>query len=109
MLRWNLSRIAKASAAVERSVGELVERTAFAIEAAAKQAAPVDTGHLRASIGAARSGPLSATVTVGAHYGIYVELGTRYMRARPYLKPAAQGAAARVRAAGITVTLGGAP
>lgn len=33
---------------------------------------------------------LTAIVAVGANYGVFVELGTRYMSAQPYLTPAAE-------------------
>lgn len=69
----------KASAAVRRS--------AFAIEARAKQAAPVDTGNLRNSISTTSSG-LSAEIGPTASYGIYLEMGTWRMAPRSYLTPA---------------------
>ena len=47
------------------------------------------TGDLRRSIGLELgSEGLSATVGPTAHYGAYVEFGTRFMDAQPYLRPA---------------------
>ncbi len=51
----------------------------------------VDTGALKSSL-FARKNERERTVTVGfpvrTGYGIFVELGTRYMPARPFLRPA---------------------
>lgn len=50
----------------------------------------IDTGNLLNSI-IVEDGAhaLQKFVVVGAHYGIYHEMGTRYMVARPFLGPAA--------------------
>jgi HK97 gp10 family phage protein len=70
-----------------------VLKTAADIEATAKTAAPVDTGNLRSSIQHRPTGDLSAEVTVGAEYAMYVEFGTSKMGAQPYLLPAVEHAA----------------
>ena len=50
---------------------------------------PIDTGFLRRSIGLEiEDGGLTADVKATAHYAGYVELGTRFMAAQPYMKPA---------------------
>lgn len=69
--------------AVSRRINDSVHR----IEGGAKQKAPVDTGQLRNSIASSMESELTGVVSVGAEYGGYVELGTRYMAAQPYLKP----------------------
>lgn len=69
---------------------QVVQKVAHDIEGGAKQRAPVDTGHLRNSIQAQRTGDAEAEVTVGAEYAGYVEYGTRHMAAQPYLTPAAE-------------------
>jgi HK97 gp10 family phage protein len=99
-------------------LSEIVRRTAFDIEAGAKQRSPVDTGFLRASIytvtdkdngySKAKSEakgknpkaefadaegnvkPLEAIVAVGAEYGIHVEYGARSAPAQPFLTPAVE-------------------
>lgn len=58
------------------------------IERMAKTKAPVDTGALKNTIFSAQAGSLTYKVTAPQHYAIYVEKGTRKMRAQPYLKPA---------------------
>lgn len=51
--------------------------------------APIDTGFLRRSIGLEiEDDGLTADVKATAHYAGYVELGTRFMAAQPYMKPA---------------------
>ena len=66
-------------------------RLALQVERAAKRLAPVDTGRLRSSIGHTLrrdAGGLLATVGTSVEYASYVEFGTRYMRAQPFLRPA---------------------
>lgn len=81
------------------AVGAATRKAAFDIQRGAQQAAPVDTGALRSSIGvdystgldtiSTRSGG-SQTVEIGpsVHYGAYVELGTSRHGPQPYLAPA---------------------
>ncbi len=48
-----------------------------------------DPGQLAASIEATQGGAMpGAVVRVGEYWGAYVEYGTRYMRAEPFLGPA---------------------
>lgn len=65
-----------------------LELSSKRIERMAKVKAPVDTGVLKNSIFSAKAGNLTYKVTAPQHYAIYVEKGTRKMRAQPYLKPA---------------------
>lgn len=66
----------------------VVAKIANDLQAHAQTNSPVRTGTLRNSIRAIRITALHWKVVVGAHYGLYVEWGTRYMRAQPYLQPA---------------------
>ena len=69
-----------------------MREAAFAVERAAKvqittgRNRAIKTGFLRASIAVSSVLPFRATVVAGARYGIYVHEGTRYMRARPFLR-----------------------
>ncbi len=65
-----------------------LELSSKRLERMAKVKAPVDTGALKNSIFSAKAGNLTYKVTAPQHYAIYVEKGTRKMRAQPYLKPA---------------------
>jgi HK97 gp10 family phage protein len=59
------------------------------VEALAKQLVPVRTGHLRSTI-YARIQEWVAEVGAEATYALFVEFGTRYIKARPFLFPAVQ-------------------
>ncbi len=54
----------------------------------AQRRAPVDTGFLERSITQKiENDGLTGIVTAGAEYAGYVELGTRFMSAKPYMEP----------------------
>lgn len=77
-------------AGLEAKAEAFTAKAAHDIEAGAKSRAPVDTGTLRNSIQATKTGPLAWRVTVGVEYGLFVEWGTAHMAAQPYLGPAVQ-------------------
>lgn len=71
------------------AVKTVVKRNGSELQAGAQQNAPVDTGKLKGNIFLeAKDGGLTAEVTPTAEYSAYVELGTRFMAAQPYLEPA---------------------
>lgn len=59
------------------------------VKALAKRIVPVRTGHLRIEI-YAEIRDWVAQIGAEATYALFVEFGTRYMQARPYLYPAIQ-------------------
>lgn len=66
-----------------------VAETALLIETDAKLLSPVDTGLNRAEIHSEFAPDrLSAKVEAGTEYAVFLEFGTRYMAARPFLFPA---------------------
>lgn len=70
-------------------VKRVVKHNGAQMQAKAQQNAPVDTGTLKRSIGLdIKDAGMTAEVQPTAEYGGYVELGTRFMEAQPYLKPA---------------------
>lgn len=76
---------AQGSAVLRKSAGQ--------VEAIGKLFCPVDTGHLKSTIGTSfggdgRFGAMSAEIGPTAHYGGYVEFGTRYMAPQAYMGPA---------------------
>ena len=82
-----------------------VAKAGYDIEAAAKAKTPARTGTLRRSIHTVISaGGLTATVGPSARYGRYVEMGTRHMGARPYLRPAAEAVYPRFKDAMLALT-----
>lgn len=82
------------------SVKAVVKQCGSEMQRMAQRKAPVGTpestgikgyrgGTLRRSIGLTlKDGGMTAEVEAGADYAPYVEYGTRYMKARPYLRPA---------------------
>lgn len=74
---------------MQRHVHRQLASWAADVKALAKQLAPVRTGHLRSSI-YAKISEWVAEIGAEAAYALFVELGTRYMQARPYLYPAIQ-------------------
>lgn len=90
----------EALAALVRSseVAAELERRALKVERQAKHLAPVDTGRLRDSITHAMATDAEGLyVDIGSNveYAIYQELGTRFMAAHPYLRPALRAAEGR--------------
>lgn len=73
---------AKAAQGILRQAGSLIQRKA-------QSKAPVDTGNLRRSITLDVNGS-RAIIRSNANYSGYLEYGTRYMRAQPYLRPAVE-------------------
>lgn len=70
-------------------VKKVVRHNGAEMQAKAQQNAPVDTGTLKRSIGIeVTDGGMTAEVEPTADYAPYVELGTRFMEAQPYLGPA---------------------
>ena len=75
--------VEKAIKAAEKEL----QLTALEIERDAKLNAPVDTGMLRASITSTGSGS-EYEIGTNLEYAPFVEYGTRYMAAQPFLFPA---------------------
>lgn len=69
-------------------VKRVVKENGKSLQEAAQRKAPVDTGTLKRSIGLEiRDGGLTAEVEPTAEHAAYVEYGTRYMNAQPYMRP----------------------
>lgn len=70
-------------------VKRVVRHNGAEMQTKAQQNAPVDTGTLKRSIGLEiTDSGMAAEVRPTADYAPYVEYGTRFMEAQPYLKPA---------------------
>ena len=73
-------------------VKRVVKQNGAELQAKAQRNSPVDTGTLKRSIQLTiTDGGLTAEVEATVEYAPYVEWGTRYMDARPYVKPASVG------------------
>lgn len=75
----------------EEATKELVKLASGHVQQVAMRIVPVQTGNLKRSImiDIAPDGN-SAKVTANADYSAYVEYGTRYKEARPFMQPASQ-------------------
>lgn len=80
--------IPAAIAAMPRKVEMAVAKSAHDMLRDAKSRAAVDTGAMRASGFAHSAGAFTWMVGFSASYTLFVELGTRYMRAQPFIVPA---------------------
>lgn len=74
--------------AVEAAKARALEIMGGMAESYAKQLAPVDTGNLRNSITHRQLDGDTEIVGSAVEYAPYQELGTRKMKAQPYLRPA---------------------
>lgn len=89
-IRWTRHPLTISREAEQRAAAAVM-KAAHDIEGLAKRVVPVDTGNLKNSIQVAEDGPLAATIGPrGVEYDYYVEMGTRRMGARPYMRPAAE-------------------
>jgi HK97 gp10 family phage protein len=79
----------KFDSGMQRQVYRYLHSWASDVKASAMRNAPVRTGYLRSSI-YAKIKDWVAEIGAEATYALFVELGTRHMRAQPYLYPAIQ-------------------
>lgn len=70
-----------------KAVKTSISKSALIIEGQSKINSPVDTGRMRASI-ISEIQPLKATIMPTVSYAVFVHEGTRYMRARPFMRDA---------------------
>lgn len=75
--------------AMHAAIGRALEIIGGQAETYAKLLCPVDTGRLRNSITHTADDKF-AYIGTNVEYAPYVELGTRFQQAQPYLRPAAQ-------------------
>lgn len=68
---------------------EVVKMNGAELHKSAQRSAPVDSGHLKRSINLTLNG-LTVTVKPNADYAPYVEFGTRFQAAQPFLRPTYQ-------------------
>ena len=76
-------------ASMQREVHGYLVGWAEAIESEAQKLVPVRTGYLRSTI-YAKVKEWVAEIGADASYALFVEFGTRYMQAHPFMQPAIQ-------------------
>lgn len=98
-----LDRIAEGLAAAPHELrvvaNNLVDERLGLVEERAEELAPVRTGWLRSQVYKRKTGFLGWELGDLASYAGFVEFGTRYMSARPYLRPAIEEKMPEVREA----------
>ena len=80
---------ARFDAEMQRQLSEQLAQWAENVKAEAARLVPVRTGYLRSSI-YARTQEWQTEIGAEAAYAVYVEFGTCYARARPFIQPAVQ-------------------
>lgn len=74
---------------ISKLVAPIVRLNGAELQQKAQRYAPVDTGNLRRSIRLSiKDDGMTAEVAATADYSAYVEYGTRFMNAQPYVRPA---------------------
>ena len=92
---YGTKRLTALASKVSQNSSNLAYHYAQRVEGGAKRRVHVITGRLKASIVRTRISRGHHRVTVGMHYGVYEEFGTRYRPPHPYFRPAV--AAARLQ------------
>ena len=80
---------AQAPALMTKELNKAIQRTILEIGRDSRRVTPVDTGRLRASTYEQFSN-LKGEVGTKTEYDVFVHEGTRFMRARPYLRSAVE-------------------
>lgn len=71
------------------AVKEVIKLNGAELQQTSMRLSPVDTGQLKRSITLEiKDKGLTAVVAPHVNYAAYVEYGTRYMQAKPYIRPA---------------------
>lgn len=82
-----IKNIDKYNDEIQDKIKQVLANGGMQIQNEAQRCAPVRTGTLRASIECKLDG-LQVEVIAGTNYASFVEFGTRFMEAQPYLTPA---------------------
>ena len=75
---------------VRDSTSDVVSKTAVGARQRTIAMAPVDTGALRRSITASSRGLSGRVETPPVYYWRFIEYGTKYIKAKPFIRPAAE-------------------
>jgi HK97 gp10 family phage protein len=89
-------RLANAAVASAKKLDSL-DKAALLVTRSAKMKAAVDTGFMRGAIQPVRVSYWEADVVAHADYSIYQEVGTYKMEAQPFMRPALDENADKIR------------
>lgn len=84
------SKVPEVLSALQRGKARALEIIGGTAETHAKKICPTKTGNLKNSITHQRLDENTEVIGTNVEYAPYVELGTRKMTARPFLRPAAE-------------------
>ena len=87
-LNQYIKAVQKKPAQVEQAVDREIKLSSLRIEKKSKQQSPFDTGWLSNNIYANVVRSMVSEVISPVEYSIFIELGTRFMMAQPFLFPA---------------------
>lgn len=87
-LNQYIKAVQKKPAQVEQAVDREIKLSSLRIEKKSKQQSPFDTGWLSNNIYANVVRSMVTEVVSPVEYSIFIELGTRFMMAQPFLFPA---------------------
>lgn len=87
-LKEFMREVSRKGPALDQAIDKEIKLSALRVERRAKKLAPWDTGWMSNNIYANDIGFLQAEVISPVEYSIFVEYGTRYMFAQPFLFPA---------------------
>lgn len=85
-----MNELLSAKELAEESIARALEQCGALWETNAKQLSPVNTGRLRNSIRHHPEGNDTMVVETNVEYATYQELGTRYQRGTPFIKPSGE-------------------
>ncbi|MGM0206438.1 hypothetical protein IGI96_000907 [Enterococcus sp. DIV0421] len=86
-LKKFMREVSRKGPALDQAIDKEIKLSALRVERRAKKLAPWDTGWLSNNIYASVVGLMQAEVISPVEYSIFVEYGTRYMFAQPFLFP----------------------
>ncbi|WP_122645701.1 HK97-gp10 family putative phage morphogenesis protein [Enterococcus mediterraneensis] len=83
-----IKEVYRKQSGIDQAVSQEIARSVLRVEKRAKTWAPWDTGWLANNIYSQMTHLLTGEVVSPVEYSIYVEDGTRYMMAQPFMYPA---------------------
>lgn len=83
-----LKQVSKKSAYVQKAVDRELNRSSLRVETRAKEYAAWDTGWMSTNIYSLKRGNLTYQVISPVMYSYFVEYGTRFQSAQPFMYPA---------------------
>lgn len=87
-MRQFIRNVQRKAPQLEKAIDQEIKLSGLRVERTSKKMAPWDTGWMSNNIYASVVGLMQAEVVSPAEYSIFVEMGTRFMFAQPFLFPA---------------------